>query len=204
MDTPQQQPDFEKTGGLIPAIVQDVDSGRVLMLGYMDAAAYQATQDSGKATFYSRSRQALWTKGETSGNYISVLSLHLDCDQDTILVQGRPKGPVCHLGTATCFWEDNPASPQFLEQLESVLQQRKAQPDPHSHTSQMFQQGLDRIAQKFGEEAIELVLEAKNDDPEKFKNEAADLFYRLLTLFVEKDIPLESVMAVLQDRHQPK
>ena len=194
--------DWEKMDGLLPAIIQDANSRAVLMMGYMNAEALQKTQESGKVTFFSRSKQRLWTKGETSGNFMHVKSIHLDCDGDTLKVVAQPVGPVCHTGADTCFFEANTPNAAFLHQLETIIIDRKQNPDPKSHTSQMFEKGLNAIAQKFGEEAVEALIEAKDDNRELMVNEVSDLLYRLTTLLVAKEIPLHEVMACLQQRHQ--
>ncbi len=190
--------------GLLPAVVQDATTHKVLMLGYMNAAALEQTRESGKVTFFSRSKQRLWMKGETSGNVLHAKEIRLDCDGDALLVLASPAGPVCHTGADTCFFEDNHLTARFLHQLEQTIQDRKANPDPSSHTSQMFAKGINKIAQKFGEEAVEVIIEAKDDNRELFVNEVADLFYRLTTLLVAKGVPLSEIMACLETRHAPK
>lgn len=201
--------DFEKyADGLAPAIVQDAETNRVLMLGFMNAEALAKTREIRKATFFSRSRQTLWTKGETSGNFLEVREILLDCDADTILVKAIPAGAVCHTGADTCFGEENfPATPQrreedFLFALEEIIGERKKNPDNDSYTSKLFAKGLNKIAQKVGEEAVELVIEAKDDDAELFKSEAADLLYHMLVLFAEKNIALRDVLETLRKRRR--
>ena len=192
--------DFEKyADGLVPAIVQDVDTRTVLMLGFMNAEALELTQTTGKVTFYSRSRNSIWVKGETSGNFLFVNDILTDCDNDTILIKAKPAGPTCHTGTDTCFNETNQEQ-GFLFRLETLIKQRKSSPDENSYTSELFRSGLNRIVQKVGEEAVELVIEAKDADDERFKAEAADLLYHLLVLFAEKKVGLHEVLDVLERR----
>lgn len=195
-----KQPNFSK--GLLPAIVQDVLTGQVLMLGYMNEESYNLTQTSGKVTFFSRSRNGLWTKGETSGNYLKVHSVQLDCDSDTILVKANPEGPTCHEGTGTCWGGDNDETFGFLHYLEALILDRKKNPQEGSYTNHLFNRGLNKIAQKVGEEAVEVVIEAKDNNDDLFKNEAADLLFHLLVLMVEKNIPLNDVLDILRKRHQ--
>lgn len=193
--------DFAKSDGLVPVIIQDADTRQVLMLGYMNEAALQRTRSEGLVTFYSRSKQRLWTKGETSGNTLQVVSIQPDCDADTLLIQARPAGPVCHTGTDTCFGEDNQAA-DFMMYLEKVIQDRKDQPKAGSYTTSLFEKGINKIAQKVGEEAVELVIEAKDDNKDLFLNEAADLSYHLLVLLAQKGYHWQEVLAVLRSRHQ--
>lgn len=196
--------DFEKyTDGLLPAIVQDADNGSVLMLGFMNAEAVEATQNSGRVTFYSRSKQRLWTKGETSGNYLELISMAADCDSDTLLIKAKPNGPVCHTGAATCFGESNQKnSIEFLNELESVIEERRSNPSPDSYVSKLFGKGINKIAQKVGEEAVETIIAAKDDDIDEFKNEAADLLFHFLILLRAKGIVLADVLGVLKDRRK--
>ncbi len=190
---------FEKyTDGLVPVIVQDDSTAKVLMLGFMNAAALQQTQDLGKVTFYSRSKQRLWTKGEESGNFLIVKSMLLDCDKDTLLVKADPVGPVCHTGADTCFNEKN--EKRFLDALETVIADRYINRNESSYTASLFDQGINKIAQKVGEEAIELVIEAKDDNEELFLNEAADLLFHYLVLLKAKGYNLEHVIRTLQQR----
>ena len=192
--------DFEKyAGGLAPAIIQDARTQKVLMLGFMNAESLKLTQATGKATFYSRSRNRLWTKGETSGNYLHVNEILQDCDSDTILIKATPSGPVCHTGADTCFGEKN-ESEDFLLRLEEIINDRKANPKEGSYTSSLFSKGLNKIAQKVGEEAVELIIEAKEDDDQRFKSEAADLLYHLLVLFAARNIELQEVFDTLKAR----
>ena len=194
--------DFKKGAGLVPAIVQDADTGKVLMLGYMNDEAYKKTLKEGKVTFYSRSRQQLWTKGETSGNFLYLKEILIDCDGDTLLVKARPAGPVCHTGSDTCFDEQNSANALFLHYLQHVIEERKTAPAEKSYTRSLFDKGINKIAQKVGEEAVELVIEAKDENDDLFKNEAADLLYHFLVLLEVKDIKLSEVIEVLKERHK--
>jgi len=192
--------DFEKSAdGLVPAIVQDAQTNKVLMLGYMNSEAFEKTGETQKVTFFSRSRQTIWTKGETSGNFLHVKEIFIDCDADTILIKAVPTGAVCHSGADTCFNEKNEAE-NFLFELEKVIKERKENPAENSYTAHLFSKGINKIAQKVGEEAIELIIEAKDDNPELFKAEAADLLYHLLVLFAEKDIELKVVLETLKKR----
>ena len=197
--------DFAKGGGLVPAIVQDAVTRKVLMLGYMNEEAYKLTLDRGLVTFFSRSRGRIWTKGETSGNFLQVREILADCDGDTLLVKAIPSGPVCHTGADTCFGEDNQptevSSPEFLFYLESVIRDRRANPVEGSYTNHLFSRGLNRIAQKVGEEAVELIIEAKDNDRDLFLGEAADLMYHFLVLLAQKDYSLSEVIDVLTARH---
>jgi len=195
-----QQPDFSK--GLIPAIIQDAKTQKVLMLGYMNEEAYLKTIAEKRVTFFSRSKNRLWTKGETSENYLEVVNLLVDCDQDTILIQANPEGPTCHTGADTCFNEPNQDNAAWLDYLKHVIRSRKNESAEKSYTASLFQKGTHKIAQKVGEEAVELVIEAlmKNDD--LFKGEAADLIFHLLVLLEDRGIGLEEVIKLLQERHQ--
>jgi phosphoribosyl-ATP pyrophosphohydrolase/phosphoribosyl-AMP cyclohydrolase len=196
--------DFEKSGdGLVPAIVQDVATQKVLMLGYMNRKAFEQTRSSGRVTFFSRSRGTLWTKGETSGNFLNVKEILLDCDADTILIKVEPTGPVCHTGTDTCFNETN-ENEDFLFELEKVIGDRKTDPTEQSYTSRLFGRGLNKIAQKFGEEAVELIIEAKDDNLDLFKAEAADVLYHFLVLLRAKDVEFRAVLQTLKDRRSEK
>lgn len=197
------KPDFIKGEGLIPAIVQDAETFKVLMLGYMDEAAWQQTQESGKVTFYSRSKQRLWVKGETSGNFLHLVEMTLDCDEDTLLVKANPDGPTCHTGADTCFKEDNENHVQFISHLEAIIKDRKENPTDKSYTTSLFQKGINKVAQKVGEEAVELVIEAKDDDEDLFLGEAADLLFHYLVLLEAKEIPLKKVIDILKTRHKP-
>lgn len=195
------KPDFSKyTDGLVPAIVQDAISGKVLMLGFMNEEAFSKTNAEGKITFYSRTKQRLWTKGETSNNFLFVKEILADCDNDTLLIKASPTGPVCHTGADTCFNESN--SFFSLEKLERIIVDRKNNPTDSSYTSSLFAKGINKIAQKVGEEAVELVIESKDDNKEKFLGEAADLLYHYLVLLKAKNYKLEDVVNVLAQRHK--
>lgn len=194
--------DFKKfSDGLVPAVIQDVNTSKVLMLGYMNQEALDNTMSSGKVTFYSRSKQRLWTKGEESGNFLIVKSYSLDCDHDAILFKVAPVGPVCHTGADTCWGEIN-SSEDFLAYLESIIELRKNGGDEKSYIKSLFEKGINKIAQKVGEEAVELVIEAKDQDDEKFLDEAADLLFHYLLLLNSKGFSLDSVKSVLKKRHK--
>lgn len=197
---------FEKAGdGLLPAIVQDHISRKVLMLGYMNAEAFKRTLETGKVTFFSRKRQELWTKGETSGNYLELRSWAWDCDQDTLLIKAEPIGPTCHTGSDTCWNETNSRGLFFLEELQDIIEQRKEEGNPEeSYVSRLFAKGINKIAQKVGEEAVETVIEAKDDNPELLLGEAADLLFHLAILLSAKGYRLEDVVGVLEKRHRKK
>jgi phosphoribosyl-ATP pyrophosphohydrolase/phosphoribosyl-AMP cyclohydrolase len=191
---------FEKySDRLVPAIVQDVQTGKVLMLAFMNAEALEITQTAGKVTFYSRSKQRLWTKGETSGNFLESKEVLFDCDSDTILVKASPVGPVCHTGADTCFAERNEFT-DFLFELEEIIKDRKRNPKEGSYTASLYKKGLNKIAQKVGEEAVELVIEATGSNDDRFIEEAGDLLYHFLVLCVEKNIDLDRVYDVLKRR----
>ncbi len=194
--------DFAKSGGLIPAIIQDADTLQVLMLGYMNAQSVEKTQASGLVTFYSRSRKTLWTKGETSGHTLSLVSLELDCDNDTLLVKARPAGPTCHEGTVSCFGENGAGGVGFLSYLESLIDARKSADSESSYTAQLLQGPLRRAAQKVGEEGVETALAAVAETDDKLTSEAADLIYHLLVLLAAKDVKFDSVITELQRRHK--
>lgn len=195
-------PDFEKGGGLLPAIVQDHITGKVLMLGYMNAEALNQTQETGKVTFYSRSKERLWVKGETSGNHLILMEIAEDCDKDTILVKAEPQGPTCHTGADTCFNETNSNPITFLNQLTAIIADRKANPSEDSYTASLFKLGINKVAQKVGEEAVEVVIEAKDDNEDLFLNESADLLFHLMVLLTHKGYSLDDVVKVLQGRHK--
>lgn len=190
--------DFKKGNGLIPVIIQNAKSLKVLMLGYMNQEAFQKTQDEKIVTFFSRSKNRLWTKGESSGNYLHVENIRLDCDDDTLLIQVNPIGPSCHKGTESCF--NDKSQKGFLYQLESTIEERIRSKDQNSYTNQLFEKGINKIAQKVGEEAIELVIESKDDNENLFKNEAADLLYHFLILLRAKNLNLEDIEAILKSR----
>jgi len=197
--------DFAKQDGFIPAIIQDSVTRRVLMLGYMNEESLKITRDRGLVTFWSRSRQTLWTKGETSGNYLQVREIIEDCDNDTLLIKVVPTGPVCHTGSDTCFNEVNDpaevAASEFLFYLEEVIHDRREYPQEGSYTNHLFSRGLNKIAQKVGEEAVELIIESKDDNKNLFLGEAADLMYHFLVLLTEKNVQLSEVVEVLKGRH---
>ena len=194
--------DFEKyADGLVPAIIQDANTQKVLMLGFMNAAALAETNAIGKVTFYSRSKQRLWTKGEESGNFLRLKSMAIDCDNDTLLIKVYPVGAVCHTGADTC-WNEKNVSEDFLSYLEEIIEQRSKATPETSYTAKMLAKGINKVAQKVGEEAIELVIEAKDNDKELFLGEAADLLFHYLLLLKAKDYKLQEVLAVLQSRHK--
>jgi len=193
--------DFSKsTDGLIPAIIQDARTNVLLMQGYMNEEALNKTREQGKVVFYSRSKKRLWMKGETSANYLYVDAILTDCDNDCLLIKARSTGPVCHNGTDTCFNETN-ASTDFLDELERIIADRRDNPSPESYVSNLFQKGIDKIIQKVGEEAVELLIEAKNDDVDLFKNEAADLLFHYLVCLQAKGLVLEDIRQVLKGRN---
>ncbi|MCF8459407.1 MAG: bifunctional phosphoribosyl-AMP cyclohydrolase/phosphoribosyl-ATP diphosphatase HisIE [Flavobacteriales bacterium] len=192
--------DFSKGDGLVPVIIQHYATKTVLMLGYMNEEALTKTQADGKVTFFSRSKQRLWTKGEESGNFLLLKSIEVDCDNDTLLIQAEPVGPTCHKGTDTCF--GNADASGFVHQLQRIIEDRKANPSEKSYTTSLFEKGINKIAQKVGEEAIETVIEAKDDNDELFLNESADLLFHYLVLLTAKGKSLEDVEAVLKSRHQ--
>ena len=193
--------DFSKySDGLVPAIVQDNNTNKVLMLGFMNQEAFDKTHEIGKVTFYSRTKKRLWTKGEESGNFLIFKESLIDCDNDTLLIKADPVGPVCHTGADTCFNETN-NSDSFLPYLENVIEQRKSQPAEKSYVSSLFKKGINKIAQKVGEEAVEVVIEAKDDNEELFLNECADLLFHYLILLNAKGYKLQNVIEILQKRH---
>lgn len=191
--------DFSKMNGLIPCVVQDASTHIVLMLGFMNKEAYQKTLEIKRVTFYSRSKDRLWTKGESSGNFLEVVDILVDCDNDTLLIKANPGGPVCHTGADTCFNENN--DHWDLTSLEEIIQERKQNPVKGSYTTSLLKSGINKVAQKVGEEAIELVIEAKDDNKELFLNEAADLMYHYLVLLSAKGFALPDVLKVLKQRH---
>jgi phosphoribosyl-ATP pyrophosphohydrolase/phosphoribosyl-AMP cyclohydrolase len=194
-------PDFSKyADGLMPVIVQDAASLEVLMLGFMNEAAFVKTKEEGKVTFYSRSKQRLWTKGETSNNFLIVKDILLDCDQDTLLIKAEPQGPTCHTGDISCFGKDNDSF--SLQQLEKVIIDRKNNPSEKSYTASLFAKGINKIAQKVGEEAVEIVIESKDNNDELFLGEAADLMFHYLVLLQAKGFSLADVVKVLEGRHK--
>lgn len=190
--------DFSKTNGLVPTIIQDYQTQQVLMLGYMNEVALQKTQQEKVVTFFSRSKNRLWTKGETSENYLKVVSIKEDCDQDTLLIKVIPSGPTCHNGTTSCFADETPLP--FLNQLEQVIEDRIANQNANSYVASLLQKGINKIAQKVGEEAVELVIEAKDNNKDLFLNEAADLLFHYLLLLKAKDFGLADVETILKSR----
>ena len=193
---------FDEKTGLIPAIVQDNNTGKVLMLGYMNREALEATRKIGRVTFFSRSKQRLWTKGEESGNFLELVSIREDCDQDALLVKAIPHGPTCHKGTDTCWGEENSDQFGFLTALESVIRDRRKNAPENSYVSSLFSKGINKIAQKVGEEAVELVIESKDDSEELFLNESADLLFHYLILLQAKGYALSDVIDILKQRHK--
>jgi phosphoribosyl-AMP cyclohydrolase / phosphoribosyl-ATP pyrophosphohydrolase len=194
------QIDFSKGNGLVPVVIQDSCTLQILMVGYMNEEALEKTCLEKKVTFFSRSKNRLWTKGETSGNYLYVETILPDCDNDSILVKVNPTGPVCHTGTTSCFAEETAKG--FVYKLEQVINQRIENNSPESYTNKLYRKGINKMAQKVGEEAVELVIEAKDDNISLFKNEAADLLYHLLILLKAKEINLQSIEEVLKERHK--
>ena len=196
--------DFEKSGGLVPAIIQDAETKNVLMLGYMNKEAYDKTIATKKVTFWSRSRNCLWTKGETSGNFLHLIDIMVDCDNDTLLVKATPDGPTCHTGTDTCWGEENKQNPLlFLTELQDFINLRHEEMPEGSYTTSLFNKGINKIAQKVGEEALETVIEATNGTSEHLVYEASDLLYHLLVMLAEKGLRIEDVALELQKRHDP-
>jgi len=194
--------DFSKLNGLVPAVVQDAVTSKVLMVGFMNNEAYQKTIDTGYVTFFSRTRNRLWTKGEESGNYLFVKHIIPDCDNDTLLIKATPKGPTCHTGSDTCFNEKNDSNVEFLSYLQDVICKRKEEMPEGSYTTKLFSKGINKIAQKVGEEAVELVIESKDNNDVLFLNEAADLTYHLLVLLAAKNYKITDVDNVLKERHK--
>ena len=198
------QIDFEKSGGLVPAIIQDSRTKTVLMLGYMNKEAFDRTMETGKVTFYSRSRQCLWTKGETSGNFLTLVDAKVDCDNDTLLIKAIPSGPTCHTGTDTCWGENNEVNPLlFLTYLQDFINKRHEEMPEGSYTTSLFKDGLNRMAQKVGEEALEAVIEAVNGTNERLVYEGSDMLYHLIVLLTAKGLRIEDLAAELQVRHEP-
>jgi len=193
--------DFDKGDGLIPAIIQDSHTQKVLMLGFMNEKALKKTRKTSKVTFFSRTKNRLWTKGETSENYLFVEEILSDCDSDTLLIKVRPAGPVCHTGADTCFEEKNSSAFDFLHKLESIIHDRQAHPTDMSYTTKLFNEGVAKIAQKVGEEAIEVVIDGIQGNIDVLKEESADLLYHLLVLLRSRDVDLDDVLAVLERRH---
>ena len=193
--------DFEKLNGIIPAIIQDSQTDKVLMLGFMNPEALEKTKKEGKVTFFSRTKQRLWTKGEESGNFLHVEEIREDCDNDTLLVRARPEGPVCHTGSETCFNEENQGGLAFISQLQVLIHQRREEMPENSYTTSLFEAGINKIAQKVGEEAVELVIEAKDTNDDLFLGEAADLVYHLMVLLSARGYGMNDVAGLLQQRH---
>ncbi len=195
------QLNFGKMNGLIPAIIQDTTTNKVLMLGFMNEESYEKTRLTGLVTFFSRSRNELWTKGETSGNYLKVSSITLDCDNDTLLIKTIPTGSVCHTGAQTCFGEENKSELEFLNYLTNLIESRKGTSKDESYTSKLFAAGSKRIAKKVGEEAVEVALEAENGELDRLIDESADLIYHLMVLLSSRDINLSIIVNRLKERH---
>jgi phosphoribosyl-AMP cyclohydrolase / phosphoribosyl-ATP pyrophosphohydrolase len=192
--------DFSKGKGLVPVVIQDFITLQVLMVGYMNKEAFEKTEREKIVTFFSRSKNRLWTKGETSGNYLSVEEILSDCDNDSLLIKVRPAGPVCHTGSISCF--DEITSKGFIYNLEQIINQRVTEDIKDSYTNRLFKKGINKVAQKVGEEAVELIIEAKDDNPELFRNEAADLLYHFLILLKTKEITFSDIEEVLEKRHK--
>ena len=190
--------DFNKGDGLVPVVIQNANTLQVLMLGYMNEEAFLKTKEDGLVTFYSRSKQRLWTKGESSGNTLTVVDIKIDCDNDTILIKATPKGATCHTGSTSCFKEETAKG--FIYELEKTISQRIDEDDPKSYTNELYKRGINKVAQKVGEEAVELVIEAKDDNADLFKNEAADLLYHTLILLKAKNFTLNDIEKVLKSR----
>lgn len=196
--------DFEKMGGLVPAVIQDIRTKNVLMLGFMNAEAYAKTVESGKVTFYSRTKNRLWTKGEESGNFLNVVSIKKDCDNDTLLIRVNPVGPVCHTGTDTCWGEKNTVNPLlFLGELQDFIERRHQEMPEGSYTTSLFKDGLNRMAQKVGEEALEAMIEAVNGTNDRLIYEGSDMLYHLIVLLTAKGLRIEQMAEELQKRHNP-
>lgn len=198
--------DFDKMGGLVPAIIQDADTRQVLMLGFMNREAYDKTVATGKVTFWSRTRQTLWTKGETSGNFLNMVSMAVDCDNDTLLVKVHPDGPTCHTGTDTCWGEENTpvSSLQFISDLQDFIEKRKEEMPEGSYTTRLFRDGIAKISQKVGEEALETVIEAISGPDDKLIYEAGDMIYHLLVMLTARGLRIEDIAEELRRRHDPQ
>lgn len=194
--------DFNKGNGLVPAVVQDYNTGNVLMLGYMNEEALAKTIETGNVTFFSRSKNRLWMKGETSGNILKLVSAQADCDNDALLIKAIPRGPVCHKGTDTCWGNQETNGIGFLSQLETIIEQRRANPSEKSYVSSLFKKGINKIAQKVGEEAVEVIIEAKDRDKSLFLEESADLLFHYLILLNAKGNRIEDVIEILKKRHK--
>jgi phosphoribosyl-ATP pyrophosphohydrolase/phosphoribosyl-AMP cyclohydrolase len=194
------QIDFTKGNGLVPVVIQDNSTLQVLMVGYMNEEALNKTNEERKVTFFSRTKNRLWTKGETSGNYLNVVEISTDCDNDSILIKAHPAGPTCHTGSTSCFGDETPKG--FIYKLEQIINQRITDNTKESYTNKLYKKGINKVAQKVGEEAVELVIEAKDDNIDLFKNEAADLLYHFLILLKAKNTDLQSIEEVLKMRHE--
>ncbi|MEW5675387.1 bifunctional phosphoribosyl-AMP cyclohydrolase/phosphoribosyl-ATP diphosphatase HisIE [Flavobacterium enshiense] len=194
--------DFTKNNGLVPTIIQDSITKTVLMLGYMNQEALEITLQTKKVTFYSRSKKRLWTKGEESGNFLNLIDCKMDCDNDTLLIQVKPEGPTCHKGTATCWGDDTISSFGFLSELEKTIKERRLYPSENSYITSLFEKGINKMAQKVGEEAVELVIEAKDNNDDLFLNEAADLLFHYLILLQAKGFNLNAVEEILKSRNK--
>lgn len=194
--------DFTKLNGIIPAIIQDAETRRVLMLGFMNQEALEKTRSEGRVTFFSRTKNRLWTKGEESGNFLNVKEIMEDCDRDTLLIKATPEGPVCHTGSDTCFEEINSGDPDFLKTLQELIRRRKEEMPENSYTTRLFKEGINKIAQKVGEEAVELVIESKDTNDDLFLGEAADLVYHLMVLLAARGYGIQDVVHVLEGRHK--
>lgn len=194
--------DFAKMGGLVPAIIQDYSTSKVLMLGFMNEEALRKTEETGKVTFFSRTKNRLWTKGEESGNFLNVVSMAIDCDEDTLLIKVNPVGPVCHTGSDTCFNEKNEEDIMFIKQLQDFITKRHEEMPTGSYTTSLFQEGINRMAQKVGEEAVETVIEATNGTNERLIYEASDLIYHLIVLLTSKGYRFEDLARELKKRHK--
>lgn len=205
INIPVESIDFKKMNGLVPAIIQDSKSQKVLMLGFMNEEAYKKTVETGKVTFFSRTRNTLWTKGETSGNFLNLVDVKLDCDKDTLLIQVNPVGPVCHTGADTCWNEKNEVNPLlFLTYLQDFIEKRHEEMPEGSYTTSLFKDGINRMAQKVGEEALEAVIEATNGTNERLVYEGSDFLYHLIVLLTAKGLRIEDLAKELQVRHDPK
>ncbi len=195
---------FDKMDGLVPAVIQDAETQKVLMLGFMNHESYAKTVETGKVTFFSRTKQCLWTKGETSGNFLNVVSIKNDCDNDTLLIQVHPEGSVCHTGTDTCWGEKNEANPlAFLGELQDFIETRHKEMPEGSYTTSLFKDGINRMAQKVGEEALEAVIEAVNGTDERLIYESSDMLYHLIVLLTSKGLRIEQLATELRNRHKP-
>lgn len=194
--------DYKKLNGIIPAVIQDSITDKVLMVGFMNSEALEKTRKEGKVTFFSRTKNRLWTKGEESGNFLHVEKILEDCDNDTLLIKVTPEGPVCHTGSDTCFNETNRGGIDFISRLQDLVQKRKEEMPENSYTTSLFKAGINKIAQKVGEEAVELVIESKDNDDDLFLNEAADLVYHLLVLLSARGYGIKDVAGVLEQRHK--